>query len=115
MGEVEIPPIFDFVSYKYVQHAESGRREDCSNRYRSHLNPKNRDMPDEKAFAHEKIMALGLKKTALYLEGGLDQQNGDPYGGVVTEGGLNSEKSDSGLSAFLVEAANVPGDDYSII
>lgn len=55
------------------------------------------------------------KAAALCLDEGLEQQKGDTDGDVVMGGGYSmrsdSERSESELCAFTLEARNVPEDD----
>lgn len=76
---------------------------------------KNYDLCDELALFHGDSMALFSRKTAVSLEKGLDQQQGESDGDGVTGDGTSSG-SDGGkielkLSAFMLQAAHASRDD----
>lgn len=77
--------------------------------------PGNNDLPDAIASAYEKKIALGLKKAAVSLEGGLNEHEGDLGEDVVMrsecEMESDSEGSELELSSFMLEARNVLEDD----
>lgn len=77
MEEVEILPNSVFVGHGYVHHAGSEWSEDHCIQYYGYLNPKNHNLADAIAFLCKHRNALGSKKPAVSLKGGLDQQGSE--------------------------------------
>lgn len=95
---VEIPPTTVFVSHGYVQHEGSEWRGQHCNGHHDYPVLESHEPPDAITFAYGEGVALETKKTAVSLKSGLDQQEGDPDGDVLSRDGYkkrsDSEKSE---------------------
>lgn len=83
MKEVKVLPAFVFVGHRYVQQAGSEKRGDHYTRYHSHFVSARKHLPTTVAFSYEEGTDLGSKEAAVFLEEGLDQQEGDSLGDAV--------------------------------
>lgn len=105
LEEARSPPISAFIGHGYAQHAGRKWREEHCVPYHSFLIPKNYDLLDAKAFAHEDSTFWSSRGVVVSLDRDLDQQKGDPDAYVVTrdrsDKGPDSEKNVGCLRVHL--------------
>lgn len=96
----------------YEHHARGERRGDHCNPYHSKVNPENHDLSNALDIVYGDSIGLGSKKAAVSSKEGVDRQRGDSDGVVVlicgSEKTSDSKESESKLSAFMLQAVNVP-------
>lgn len=115
MVQEKILPTFVLKNHGYVQRAGSERRVEYCIRYHRDLTPEKRDLTDAIPLVYGESVALGSEKAAVFLERDRDNLKRPSDGNAQMKDGANrssnSKKSDSELSAFVLEARHAPEDD----